>query len=83
MSGFLAGAVARAARLVTGANARVTGPEPFSGPAVYFANHASHLDFLAIWSPRSGGGSPQAFSAPCSSTGGRPRSPSARASSSR
>jgi 1-acyl-sn-glycerol-3-phosphate acyltransferase len=47
---LLASAVARLARLVTGANVRWLGPAPSPEPAVYFANHASHLDFLAIWS---------------------------------
>jgi 1-acyl-sn-glycerol-3-phosphate acyltransferase len=50
MSALLASAVAGAARFATGAHIRWLGPPPAPGPAVYFANHTSHLDFLAIWS---------------------------------
>jgi len=37
------------ARLVTGVRGRSLGPRPAAGPAIYFANHSSHGDFLLIW----------------------------------
>jgi 1-acyl-sn-glycerol-3-phosphate acyltransferase len=37
-------------RLITGAQAVWLGCEPRPGPRVYFANHASHMDALLIWS---------------------------------
>lgn len=36
-------------RLVTGVRARWLGGAPTATPRVYFANHSSHLDTLAIW----------------------------------
>jgi 1-acyl-sn-glycerol-3-phosphate acyltransferase len=46
----LAGASLRAvARLVTGVRGRSTGPRAAAGPAIYFANHSSHGDFVLIW----------------------------------
>lgn len=43
------------ARLVTGVRGRSVGERPPAGPVIYFANHASHGDFVLIWtvlSPR-------------------------------
>jgi len=37
------------ARLITGARARWRGLAPMAGPRVYFANHASHADFVLVW----------------------------------
>lgn len=37
------------ARLLTGARARWQGCAPVAGPRVYFANHASHADFVLVW----------------------------------
>ncbi len=37
-------------RLLTGVQARWMGCEPGAGQRVYFANHASHVDFILIWS---------------------------------
>jgi 1-acyl-sn-glycerol-3-phosphate acyltransferase len=46
----ITGAALRAvARLVTGVRGRSLGPRPAAGPVIYFANHASHGDFVLIW----------------------------------
>lgn len=37
-------------RLLVGAHARWIGCEPSPAQRIYFANHASHLDALALWS---------------------------------
>ncbi|MBN8946253.1 MAG: 1-acyl-sn-glycerol-3-phosphate acyltransferase [Rhodanobacter sp.] len=37
-------------RLLVGAHARWIGCEPSPSQRIYFANHASHLDALALWS---------------------------------
>jgi 1-acyl-sn-glycerol-3-phosphate acyltransferase len=37
-------------RLFVGASARFVGTEPFTGQAIYFANHSSHIDTIALWS---------------------------------
>lgn len=42
--------LASLARWVSGASARWLGCEPGPGQRIYFANHASHLDALVIWS---------------------------------
>lgn len=42
--------VAAAVRVFTGAQARWEGGEPSDAQRVYFANHTSNLDFLAVWS---------------------------------
>jgi 1-acyl-sn-glycerol-3-phosphate acyltransferase len=39
-----------AARLVTGASGRWIGCQPEDKVRIYFANHASHLDFILLWS---------------------------------
>lgn len=36
-------------RLVCGTSVRWTGVEPSTSQRAYFANHASHLDFLVLW----------------------------------
>ncbi len=44
------GAILRGvARLVTGVRGRSIGPRSAPGPVIYFANHASHGDFVLIW----------------------------------
>ncbi len=46
----LIGAVLRGlARLVTGVRGRSVGERSATGPAIYFANHSSHGDFVLIW----------------------------------
>ena len=46
----LAGSVIlAAARAVTGVRAFWTGLAPTPGQRIYYANHASHLDFLLVW----------------------------------
>jgi 1-acyl-sn-glycerol-3-phosphate acyltransferase len=42
--------LAGVARLLSGVRARHLDPLPYSVPAVYFANHTSHLDTLVLWS---------------------------------
>ena len=37
------------ARLVTGVRGRSVGARGVAGPVIYFANHASHGDFVLIW----------------------------------
>ena len=44
-------ALARLARIITGASVRFTEPlDPPERQRVYFGNHTSHLDFILIWS---------------------------------
>lgn len=38
------------ARLLTGAQPRWIGCEPAAAPRIYFPNHASHADFVLVWS---------------------------------
>lgn len=45
-SAFLVGAV----KLLVGAYARWVGTQPADSQRIYFANHTSHIDTLAIWS---------------------------------
>jgi 1-acyl-sn-glycerol-3-phosphate acyltransferase len=47
---WLAGGVAFAARLVSGANARWLAPVHSPRQRIYYANHTSHLDAVVIWS---------------------------------
>jgi 1-acyl-sn-glycerol-3-phosphate acyltransferase len=42
--------VASVSWLLTGATARWLGDAPNTNQCVYFANHASHLDFVVLWS---------------------------------
>lgn len=44
-----AGLLAYLARAVAGASVRFTAGLPGPGCRVFFANHASHLDFLVVW----------------------------------
>lgn len=37
-------------RFLVGAAARHVGGEPVGGQAIYFANHSSHIDTIALWS---------------------------------
>ena len=37
------------ARLITGVRGRSVGERPSPGPAIYYANHTSHGDFVLIW----------------------------------
>jgi 1-acyl-sn-glycerol-3-phosphate acyltransferase len=46
---MIGGAIAEAARLLTGARARWNGCAPEPGLRVYFANHTSNLDFVLLW----------------------------------
>ena len=46
---ILASAICGFARAVTGARARWQGCAPVPGPRVYYANHASHADFVLVW----------------------------------
>jgi 1-acyl-sn-glycerol-3-phosphate acyltransferase len=46
----LAGAIAGAARIVSGAHVTWLDSPPEPGQTVYFANHTSHLDFIVLWS---------------------------------
>jgi 1-acyl-sn-glycerol-3-phosphate acyltransferase len=46
----LAGLIAGAARIVSGAHVTWLDSPPESGQTVYFANHTSHLDFVVLWS---------------------------------
>jgi 1-acyl-sn-glycerol-3-phosphate acyltransferase len=47
---LVARAVAGLVWLLTGATARWLGSVPDGGRRVFFANHASHLDFVVLWS---------------------------------
>ncbi len=44
------GGITTFARLLTGAQPRWIGCQPASAQRIYFANHASHADFVLIWS---------------------------------
>ena len=46
---ILASAICGFARAITGARARWQGCAPVAGPRVYYANHASHADFVLVW----------------------------------
>jgi len=47
---LVAGAITGFTRVVTGAQARWIGCAPVPEQRVYFGNHASHADFMLIWS---------------------------------
>jgi len=36
-------------RLLVGAVARYINTKPYEGQCIYFANHTSHVDTLALW----------------------------------
>ena len=46
---MISDAVAWLVRLLTGARVRRVGEVRANGPAIYFANHTSHLDALVLW----------------------------------
>jgi len=46
---MMSAALAVASRLVCGANVEWRCPSRSAGQRIYFANHASHLDFIVIW----------------------------------
>ena len=46
---FVAGAITLFARFVTAVRAEWTGHPPDIRPRIYFANHASHGDFVLVW----------------------------------
>lgn len=48
MTGLLQGILLTLVRILVGAKATWTAGDPSSEPAVYFANHASHLDTLVV-----------------------------------
>ncbi|MBI5017969.1 MAG: 1-acyl-sn-glycerol-3-phosphate acyltransferase [Deltaproteobacteria bacterium] len=50
IEGLVAAALLGFARLLTGAQARWVGCAPLDRQRVYFANHASHADFVLLWS---------------------------------
>ena len=45
----IAGLITGFTRLITGAKARWIGCAPVPAQRIYFANHASHADFILIW----------------------------------
>ncbi len=49
MTGVIAQCVAALARLASGPSVRCVEDRPCRGQCVYFANHGSHLDFVALW----------------------------------
>jgi 1-acyl-sn-glycerol-3-phosphate acyltransferase len=49
MKGLVGGLLAAFVRLVTGIQVRWTGCAPSAAQRIYFANHSSHLDFVALW----------------------------------
>jgi 1-acyl-sn-glycerol-3-phosphate acyltransferase len=49
MKGLVGGLLAALVRLVTGIQVRWTGCSPSTRQRIYFANHSSHLDFVALW----------------------------------
>ena len=50
MKGAASALVAGLVRVTLGATVTWVEEPRRAGPVVYFANHSSHLDFLAIWS---------------------------------
>jgi 1-acyl-sn-glycerol-3-phosphate acyltransferase len=50
MADLIGGALVAATRLLVGAYPRWRGCEPAGGQRIYFANHTSHMDTIAIWS---------------------------------
>jgi 1-acyl-sn-glycerol-3-phosphate acyltransferase len=50
LAGALGSVITTFARLLTGAQPRWIGCRPDDGERIYFANHASHADFVLIWS---------------------------------
>jgi 1-acyl-sn-glycerol-3-phosphate acyltransferase len=50
LGGLVAGLLTGFTRLLTGAQARWIGCAPVAAQRIYFGNHASHADFVLIWS---------------------------------
>ena len=50
MSGVVAACIAALARLASGPSVRWAGNTPCRDQCIFFANHASHLDFVVLWS---------------------------------
>ena len=50
MTGLAASGVAALARIASGPSVRWAGDVPCQGQCIFFANHASHLDFVVLWS---------------------------------
>ena len=46
---FVAAMIVLLARFITAVRGRWEGVEPVDGHRIYFANHASHGDFILIW----------------------------------
>src|ERR1700754_3858566 len=46
---FVAALIVGFARFITAVQGKWEGSEPVGGQRVYFANHASHGDFILIW----------------------------------
>ena len=46
---FVAGLIVSFARFITAVQGKWEGIEPVDGQRIYFANHASHGDFILIW----------------------------------
>ena len=49
LTGAVAGTITGFTRLITGAQARWIGCAPAAVQRIYYANHASHADFVLIW----------------------------------
>jgi 1-acyl-sn-glycerol-3-phosphate acyltransferase len=49
LEGFVAALITGGTRLLTGVQGRWVGCGPSHSQRVYFANHASHVDFVLIW----------------------------------
>jgi len=50
MSGVVAACIAALARMASGPSVRWAGTTPCQDQCIFFANHASHLDFVVLWS---------------------------------
>jgi 1-acyl-sn-glycerol-3-phosphate acyltransferase len=50
MSGVIAACIAALARMASGPSVRWAGNTPCQDQCIFFANHASHLDFVVLWS---------------------------------
>ena len=50
LASAVGGGITTFARILTGAQPRWIGCEPAPVPRIYFPNHASHADFILVWS---------------------------------